>query len=91
MPAASVQVTPHGSSNLPNGNKLITYTIKNPAGAAFGVRVKFMDNAGNLILPAIVNDDYFSLMQGESKAIYVEVSPKLLKAGYKLTATPYNN
>jgi hypothetical protein len=91
MPAASVQVTPHSATTLPNGNKLITYTVKNPVGAAFGVRVKFMDDAGNLILPAIVNDDYFSLMQGESKAIYVEVSPKLLASGYKLTATPYNN
>ncbi|TWR24823.1 beta-mannosidase [Mucilaginibacter pallidiroseus] len=74
-------------------NKLITYQVTNKSAntAAFGIRVQLLDNAGKQILPAILSDGYFSLMQGESKYITLEVDPILLKKGYKLEAKAYNN
>jgi hypothetical protein len=74
-------------------NKLLTYTITNNSKttAAFGIRAQLLDSKGTQILPAFLNDGYFSLMQGETKQLQVEVAPKLLAKGYHLDAKAYNN
>ena len=74
-------------------NKLLTYTITNNSKttAAFGIRAQLLDNKGTQILPAFLNDGYFSLMQGEIKQLQVEVAPNLLAKGYHLDAKAYNN
>jgi hypothetical protein len=74
-------------------NKLLTYKIANNSKttAAFGVRAQLVDNTGNQLLPALYNDGYFSLMQGETKVLEVEIDPKLLTKGYKLQLRAYNN
>ena len=47
---------------------------------------------GERILPAIMNDNYFTLMAGERKNVTITFDEKLLDGGsYKLVVTPYNN
>lgn len=61
--------------------------------AAFAVHLQALrDFDGERILPAIMNDDYFTLMPGEVKSINISFDKALLKGGsYKLEVTPYNN
>jgi hypothetical protein len=74
-------------------NKLLKYVIVNNSKttAAFGIRAQLLNNAGAQLLPALYNDGYFSLMQGEIKTLEVEIDPKLLNKGYKLQVKAYNN
>jgi hypothetical protein len=81
-------------STAKNGvNKLLKYVIVNNSKttAAFGIRAQLLNNAGAQLLPALYNDGYFSLMQGETKTLEVEIDPKLLNKGYKLQIRAYNN
>jgi hypothetical protein len=74
-------------------NRVLTYTITNRSKttSAFGIRAQLLDHSGKQILPAIFSDGYFSLMQGESKTLEVEVDPKLLGKYYHLDIKAYNN
>ncbi|MDF2433499.1 MAG: hypothetical protein JWP44_3130 [Mucilaginibacter sp.] len=74
-------------------NKLLKYVIlnKSKTTAAFGIRAQLLNNAGAQLLPALYNDGYFSLMQGEIKTLEVEIDPKLLNKGYKIQVKAYNN
>ncbi|MBB5394105.1 glycoside hydrolase family 2 TIM barrel-domain containing protein [Mucilaginibacter sp. AK015] len=81
-------------STAKNGiNRLLTYRIINTSKntAAFGIRAQLVDKAGKQLLPALYNDGYFSLMQGEAKTLEVEIDPKLLTQGYNLQIKAYNN
>ncbi|AMR30561.1 hypothetical protein A0256_03540 [Mucilaginibacter sp. PAMC 26640] len=73
-------------------NKILTYHLTNKSNktAAFGVRAQLLNGSGKQILPAIYSDGYFSLMQGESKSLAVEVDPKLLGTKYTLSLKAYN-
>jgi hypothetical protein len=74
-------------------NTLLTYTIVNnsKSAPAFGIRAQLLNSKGGQILPELYNDGYFSLMQGETKTLEVEVDPKLLGKNYSLNIKPYNN
>jgi hypothetical protein len=74
-------------------NKVLTYIITNRSKttAAFAIRAQLLNSAGQQILPAIFSDGYFSLMQGESKVLTIEVDPKVLGGNYKLNMRAYNN
>jgi hypothetical protein len=74
-------------------NKLLIYTIINHSRttAAFGIRAQLLNGSGVQLLPALFSDGYFSLMQGESKILTVEVDPKILDKKYKLDVKAYNN
>jgi hypothetical protein len=74
-------------------HKVLSYKVKNSSTktVAFGIRAQLLREDGTQILPAIINDSYFSLMQGESKELKIEVDPSLLKQGYKLSLSPYND
>ncbi|TAN11561.1 MAG: beta-mannosidase, partial [Chitinophagaceae bacterium] len=79
-----------------NDSDIIEATIINPASSkavAFAVYVQAVRSSdGTRILPAFMNDNYFTLMKGESKKIRIIFDPKLLKDGkYQLLVTPYNN
>jgi hypothetical protein len=81
-------------STAKNGiNKLLKYVIKNNSKttAAFGIRAQLLNSAGDQLLPALYNNNYFSLMQGETETFEVEIAPDLLKNGYKLKVKAYNN
>jgi hypothetical protein len=38
----------------------------------------------------LINDSYFTLMQGEKKQVQIEVDAAQLKNGYRLEAKAYN-
>ncbi|SEW53742.1 discoidin domain-containing protein [Chitinophaga arvensicola] len=72
----------------------ITATIRNPAATpAFAVHVQLLRADNNeRVLPAIMNDNYFTLLKGEQKQLEITFETKLLKdAQYKLIVTPYNH
>ena len=74
-------------------NRLLNYNIVNSSRitAAFAIRAQLLNGSGKQILPALFSDGYFSLMQGESKTLIIEVDPKLLGANYKLDLKAFNN
>lgn len=71
----------------------IRATIANKGrGVAFAVRVMPVSaSTGEQLLPAIMDDNYFTLLPGEERRVSVELDAKLLKEGYKLVAQPYND
>ncbi len=77
------------------GNKkVITTTIKNiGSSVAFGIHVQpYRKSDGERILPAIMNDNYFTLLQSESKSIEIEFDAALLPNNdYTMQVVPYNN
>jgi hypothetical protein len=60
---------------------------------AFGIRVQAIRASnGEQVLPAIANENYFSLMPGETKTVKIEFDADVLgDDSVKLTADPYNN
>ncbi len=80
-----------------DGKTFIVASIINPASsksAAFGIRLMLTKaSTGEQILPAIMSDNYFSLMNGETKEVKIEFDTDLLNKNdsIKLTADPFNN
>lgn len=80
-----------------DGKCFMTLKVANPKNApsiAFAIRVKLVKASdGQQILPAFMNDNYFSLFPGETKNIQIEFDEKLLKVGDKpvLIIEPYND
>ena len=80
-----------------DGKCFVQATITNPTSSpavAFSVWVQTINSkTKERILPAIMSDNYFTLMKGETKKIEIEFSETLLKKGEEpvLTVTPYNN
>lgn len=94
LPKANLKVTSKLIKN--NGKAEIQADITQPQKAnyvAFAVHVQAIRTTdGERILPAIVNDNYFTLMPGETKRIKISFDEELLQGGdYKLIVTPYNN
>jgi len=76
-----------------DGRAFIEATVSNPsAPVAFAVRVQPLRlSDGERILPALMNDNYFTLFKGETKVVTIEFDPALLQGGgYKLVVEPYN-
>lgn len=77
-----------------DNKKFIRATVKNiGSSVAFAVHVQsYRISDGERILPAIMNDNYFTLMQGESKELEIEFDASVLPDNnYKLEVVPYNN
>ncbi|BCM92516.1 exo-beta-D-glucosaminidase [Abditibacteriota bacterium] len=79
-----------------DGKTTVAVKITNPASspsAAFAIRViPVKASNGEQILPAMMNDNYFSLMRGESRDIRIEFDKSLLGTDqFKLKVEPYNN
>ena len=78
-----------------NGKATIHAVIGLPKSAdavAFGVRVQAVRASdGERLLPALINDNYFTMMPGEKKNIEITFDESLLKGEtYKLIVEPYN-
>lgn len=78
-----------------NGTATIQATVELPKSektVAFAVKVQATRTSdGERILPAMMNDNYFTLVPGEKKQIDITFDEALLQGGsYRLTATPYN-
>lgn len=82
---------------IKQGNQyILTADITNPTSApavAFGIRVQAVKASnGEQILPAIMNDNYFSLLKGETKTVRIEFNAADLgKDSPRLLVEPYNN
>lgn len=79
-----------------SGIATITAEVSLPRKAknvAFAVHLQAIrESDGERLLPAIMSDNYFTLIPGEKRTITIEFDSSLLQdSGYKLTATPYNN
>lgn len=79
-----------------NGKYYIDARITNPVSSpaiAFAIRVQAVKaSTGEQLLPAIMNDNYFSLVRGESKDIRIEFDASVLgNDKLKLLVKPYND
>ena len=80
-----------------NDKCLIDVKVTNPVSSpsvAFAVWVQLHNsNTKERILPAVMSNNYFTLMRGESKDVQIEFDRDLLKDGEKpvVTVMPYNN
>lgn len=76
-----------------NGKYFVTVKVSSPKGVAFGIRVQALNSATKeQILPAIMSDNYFTLLKGESREVVIEFDETVLKNGEKpiIKAIPYN-
>ncbi|WP_321335262.1 discoidin domain-containing protein [uncultured Bacteroides sp.] len=94
LPKANLKVSSKIVKN--NGQDEIKADILLPRSAksvAFAVHVQAVRTTdGERLLPAIMNDNYFTLMSGESRKISIVFDEALLQGGsYKLIVEPYNN
>lgn len=93
LPKADLKVTSKLVKKDNTARILATITQPQSAkSAAFAVHVQAVrSNDGERLLPAIMNENYFTLMPGESKQVTISFDEALLKGGnYKLLVTPYN-
>ena len=91
---AKLNVTSQLVNRTDHGDKkVIKATIKNVGpSVAFAVHVQAVRSSdGERILPALMNDNYFTLLKGESKDIEIEFDSELLPDdNYRLSVIPYN-
>jgi len=76
-----------------SGKAVIVATVTNTGkSVAFAVRVQAVRTKdGERILPALMDDNYFTLLQGESKEVKIEFDEALLQGGgYQVLAQAYN-
>lgn len=77
-----------------DGKYWLTAQITNPAASkaiAFGIRVQAVRPDGEQVLPSLMNDNYFSLLPGESKEIVIECKESDAGGTPKLKVELYNN
>ncbi len=80
-----------------DGKCFVNARITNPASSkavAFAIRVQALNSkTQERILPALMSDNYFTLLQGETKEMQIEFDESLLKKGENLVLSvqPYNN
>jgi hypothetical protein len=90
---SNLNISKPAISKTASGHYVLTYTVTNTfaKAPAVGIRAQLLNNKGEQILPAIINDGYFTLMPGEKKVLQVEVDSKLLKNGYHISAKAFND
>jgi hypothetical protein len=93
---AKVDLKVNSKVEQSNGKYYIKAQITNPASApavAFAIRIQAVNSAtGAQILTAIIIDNYFTLLKGETKEVQIEFEAGVLGKGTpKLLVEPYNN
>nr|WP_321412230.1 discoidin domain-containing protein [uncultured Carboxylicivirga sp.] len=84
------------SAKTIEGKHHFTATISSPNKAenvAFAIRALLVDKrTGEQVLPAFMDDNYFSLLPGETKVIHIEVDEELInKENAQITVQQYNS
>lgn len=89
LPGATLNTSSHLTRE--NGRSVIEATISNRSvPVAFAIRIQAINADDNKrILPALQDDNYFSLLRGESKTIHISFDQPI--AHYKLLVEPYNH
>ena len=95
LPGVKLDVSSKLTRNA-NGEATIQATVGLPKSAksvAFGVRVQAVRASdGERLLPALMDDNYFTLMPGEKKNVRITFDESLLQGSkYKLIVRPYNS
>jgi len=76
MPKAQLETSQSALADV-NGNKRYAVTVKNTSSVpALMIRLKTLDSAGRQMLPVYYDDNYFSLMPGESKVVTLEIDSR---------------
>jgi hypothetical protein len=84
LPDQLLQATWVGSS----GDR-VAYRLQNPGKSpVVGIKLNLADAAGNLRLPALFSDGYFTLLPGETRTLEVECADA---AGLLLRTEAYNS
>ncbi len=95
LPKVNLKVTSKVSRQ--NGKCFVNVKIQNPASSpavAFATWVQVRNSKTNeRILPAIMSDNYFTLLKGEEKEVVIEFDEKLFKKGEEpvVTVDTYND
>jgi hypothetical protein len=92
LPKAALKVT--SSITRRDGKCFMAVKISNPLsspGTAFAIRVQAVKHSGEQILPAYMDDDYFTLFRGESKTVDIEFAEALVVGETpEVRVEPYN-
>lgn len=91
---AKADLSVKSTSCMENGKCIVTSRITNKGkGVAFAIRVMpVYASTGEQILPAIMDDNYFTLLKGESKTVTVEFDPSILgDDSCRIIARAYND
>jgi len=84
LPEQPLKATRIGTS----GDRIV-YRLQNPGKTAVvGIKLNLADAVGNLRLPALFSDGYFTLLPGESRTLEVECTDA---AGLRLRTEAYNS
>ena len=89
LPDAQVRVDVSDKSRL--GEGIVQLTLSNESTTvAFANRVRIVNSlTGERILPAIMSDNYITLMPGESKTIIVEADVNAMQQGFDVMLKQY--
>jgi hypothetical protein len=93
MPVVPLQQT-YSVTKLANGNDQLNLALTNPAasaGIAFDVHVQLLQPNGTRVLPVFMNDNYFTILKGETKNLTIEFNPALLTGTPNLLIDQYNS
>jgi hypothetical protein len=78
-----------------NGKYFVTAQITNPsssAAVAFGIRVQAINGStGEQILPAIIDENYFTLLKGEIRTVKLEFDTGINQGDIRLSAEAFNS
>ena len=73
LPKVRLRVTT--STRMERGEKVTTVSLRNPSGnLAFLVRVRLLDGSGSDVLPVMWDDNFVSLLPGETREITARVA-----------------
>ncbi len=87
LPEASLQI----NALVPEGEHRAVATIKNTgSGLAFMVHVRLVDAAGADVVPALWNDNYVTLLPGETRALGAEVDEAVLRSARAIAIDGWN-
>lgn len=91
IPEAGVSCEVLSSTTDENGQCHIKARLNNPAtSVAFAVRMRLVDENGKRILPVIMDENYVTLMPGESQYVDMEFDSSLISGSTKILVKQYN-
>ena len=91
IPEAGVECTVLSTSVDDAGRRHLQVQLTNPASTvAFAVRMRLVDADGKRILPVIMDENYVTLMPGESQIINMEYDNRMTVGDTKILIKQYN-
>jgi len=90
-----VNLVVRSKKEIVNGKCILKAEITNPSSSkaiAFAIHVQVLRSSdGERVLPLLMNDNYFSLLKGETKELTIEFEESLLSGSEpELSVVPFN-